>query len=113
MILQNLSTLRSNKGLKKITFKKGGGNLKDKFLKKEEEFRLLVEGVKEYAMYALTPEGRVATWNSGAERIKGYTEEEAVGLNFEVFFTSEDRKKGLPAKLLEEARKAWDWGFQL
>jgi PAS domain S-box-containing protein len=60
----------------------------------EERFRLLVESVKGYAMFVLDPEGRVATWNAGAERIKGYTAAEILGQHFSVFYAPEDVEAG-------------------
>jgi PAS domain S-box-containing protein len=60
----------------------------------EERFRLLVESVKGYAMFALDPEGRVATWNAGAERIKGYTAAEIIGQHFSVFYVPADVEAG-------------------
>ena len=57
----------------------------------EEQFRLLVSGVTDYALYMLDPQGRVTSWNAGAERIKGYKAEEIIGRNFAQFFTAEDR----------------------
>jgi PAS domain S-box-containing protein len=71
----------------------------------ERNFRLLVEGITDYAIYMLDPEGRVANWNKGAERIKGYKAKEIVGKHFSVFYTPEDRAAGLPRKALEIARK--------
>jgi PAS domain S-box-containing protein len=71
----------------------------------ERNFRLLVEGITDYAIYMLDPEGRVANWNRGAERIKGYKAKEIVGKHFSVFYTPEDRAAGLPRKALEIARK--------
>ncbi len=71
----------------------------------EREFRLLVSGVTDHAMFMLTPEGRVANWNAGAERIKGYSADEIVGEHIERFYTKKDRDKGLPAKVLEQAAK--------
>lgn len=70
----------------------------------EEKFRTLVEGVKDYAIMMLDPEGNVVSWNEGAAAIKGYTAEEIMNRNFSIFYTPEDRKDGLPEKLLEEAR---------
>jgi PAS domain-containing protein len=52
----------------------------------ERHFQLLVQGVKEYAIFMLDPEGRIATWNSGAERIKGYRAEEIIGEHFSRFY---------------------------
>ena len=66
-------------------------------------FQLLVEAVKDYAIYLLDPEGYVASWNSGAERIKGYSAEEIIGQHFSRFYTPEDRASGLPQRVLETA----------
>jgi formate hydrogenlyase transcriptional activator len=62
----------------------------------EERFRLLVEGVKDYAIFILDPQGRVTSWNPGAERIKGYPAEEIVGQHFSRFYTQEDIERGKP-----------------
>ncbi len=70
----------------------------------EERFRLLVENVADYAIYALDPDGRVTTWNLGAQRLKGYDATEAIGLHFEVFFSREDAAAGKPARELAAAR---------
>ena len=67
-------------------------------------YRLLVQGVTDYAIYLLDPEGIVTNWNAGAERAKGYTAEEIVGQHFSRFYSAEDREQGLPARVLEEAR---------
>ncbi len=69
----------------------------------EEQFRLLVEQVEGYAIFMLDATGHVATWNSGAEKAKGYTVEEIVGEHFERFYTAQDRASGRPARLLREA----------
>jgi PAS domain S-box-containing protein len=71
--------------------------------KSEERFRLLVEGVKDYAIFMLDPEGRVASWNEGAHRIKGYRREEILGRHFSVFYTEEDVKRGHPEEELRIA----------
>jgi PAS domain S-box-containing protein len=68
-----------------------------------EQFRLLVQGVSDYAIYMLDPEGRITNWNSGAERIKGYRAEEIVGQHFSRFYTEEDRAAGLPSVSLGRA----------
>ena len=70
-----------------------------------ERFRLLVEGVDEYAILMLDPEGRIVSWNSGAERIKGYSAEEAIGQHFSIFYTSEAVERGQPEGELEIARR--------
>src|SRR2546421_1205842 len=62
----------------------------------EERFRLLVESVKEYAIFVLDPAGRVASWNVGAEAIKGYAAEEILGQHFSGFYPPGDRANGQP-----------------
>jgi PAS domain S-box-containing protein len=69
----------------------------------EERFRLLVDGVKDYALFMLDPEGRVASWNQGAERIKGYQANEILGRHFSCFYSSEEVKAGKPERELEKA----------
>ena len=69
----------------------------------EQRFRLLVQGVTDYAIYMLTPEGMVSNWNVGAERIKGYSYDEIVGQHFSRFYTDEDRLAGVPARALGTA----------
>jgi len=71
----------------------------------EERFRLLVQGVSDYAIYMLSPEGVVSNWNVGAQRIKGYSEQEIVGQHFSRFYTDTDREGGLPARALGTAAK--------
>lgn len=68
----------------------------------EERFRLLIEGVRDYAIYMLDPMGTIQSWNSGAELIKGYTAQEVVGKHFRMFFRSEDVAQGLPGKQLRD-----------
>lgn len=68
-------------------------------------FRLLVEGVKDYAIFLLDPDGNVATWNVGAERIKGYTAEEIIGEHFSQFYPREARESKWPERELEIAAK--------
>jgi PAS domain S-box-containing protein len=71
-----------------------------------DQFRLMVEQVKDYAIFLLDPKGYVASWNAGAERIKGYRAAEIIGKHFSVFYTKEDIKSGLPQRELEIARSA-------
>ena len=71
----------------------------------EERFRLLVQGVTDYAIYMLSPQGEVTNWNVGAERIKGYSYNEIVGQHFSRFYTEEDRAAGLPARALGNAAR--------
>jgi PAS domain S-box-containing protein len=70
----------------------------------EEVFRLLVEGVKDYAIFLLDPEGRVVSWNAGAERIKGYAAEEILGRHFSTFYPKEAVEQGWPEHELGVAR---------
>jgi len=69
----------------------------------EEQFRLLVEGVTDYAIYMLDPRGLVSSWNAGARRIKGYEPEEIIGRHFSHFYTDEDKADDLPRRALEIA----------
>jgi PAS domain S-box-containing protein len=69
-----------------------------------EQFRLLVQGVVDYDICLLSPDGVVTTWNSGARRIKGYSAEEIIGRNFSAFYTDEARAQGEPAANLAAAR---------
>jgi len=69
----------------------------------QEQFQLLVNGVTDYAIYMLDPSGLVSSWNSGAERIKGFRRDEIVGEYFSRFYTAEDREAGLPERALETA----------
>ncbi|WP_410857803.1 PAS domain S-box protein [Paraburkholderia sp. SIMBA_054] len=69
----------------------------------EEQFRLLVQGVTDYAIFMLSPTGEVTSWNVGGERIKGYTREEILGRHFSCFYTDEDRANGAPAQTLSIA----------
>ncbi|NML62103.1 PAS domain S-box protein [Massilia sp. RP-1-19] len=71
----------------------------------EQHFRLLVQGVVDYAIYMLSPGGEVSNWNAGAERIKGYQAAEVVGSHFSRFYTEPDRKSGLPALALATAER--------
>lgn len=66
----------------------------------EERFRLLVQGVRDYAIYMLDPTGHISNWNSGAEAIKGYSAKEIVGEHFSRFYTEEDRQAGEPERAL-------------
>jgi PAS domain S-box-containing protein len=84
--------------------------------KSEERFRLLVERVKDYAILMLDPEGRIVSWNEGAERIKGYRAEEIIGQSVARFYTPEDIERGHPEDLLKKAEaegQAEDEGWRV
>jgi len=70
-----------------------------------EQFRLLIESVEDYAIFLLDPQGNVASWNPGAERIKGYRAEEIIGRHFSVFYPSEDSERGKPQRELQVAAR--------
>jgi PAS domain S-box-containing protein len=69
----------------------------------EHQFQLLVQGVKDYAIFMLDPQGRITTWNSGAERIKGYAADEVIGEHFSRFYTEDDQREGVPMRGLLRA----------
>jgi PAS domain S-box-containing protein len=71
----------------------------------ERNFRLLVDGITDYAIYMLDTEGHITNWNKGAERINGYKAKDIVGKHFSVFYTPEDRAADLPRRTLEIARR--------
>jgi PAS domain S-box-containing protein len=75
-------------------------------LESERRFRLLVQGVTDYAIYMLSPEGVVTNWNAGAQRIKGYMADEIVGQHFSRFYTVEDVERRAPFTALEQARSS-------
>ncbi|MBN9518737.1 PAS domain S-box protein [bacterium] len=76
---------------------------KERARAESEHFRLLVQGTTDYAIFMLDPEGRVATWNAGAERLKGYAATDIVGRHFSRFYPPEDIARGWPD---EELRRA-------
>ena len=71
----------------------------------EQQFRLLVESVEEYAIYMLDPDGNVATWNAGARKMKGYSADEIIGKNFACFYMPDELAAGKPLRNLQEAEK--------
>jgi len=75
-----------------------GGHLKET----EDRFRTLVAGIRDYAIFMMDPQGRITTWNPGAERLTGYTESEALGQHFSRFFPEEEVAAGRPAEILRE-----------
>jgi PAS domain S-box-containing protein len=91
-------------GFAKITRDLSERKVAEEVLKRsEEQFRLLVQGVTDYAIYMLDPEGNVVSWNAGAQHIKGYEPSEIIGQHFSRFYTEEDQTDELPRKALETA----------
>jgi PAS domain S-box-containing protein len=70
-----------------------------------EQFRFIVAGVRDYAIFSLDPTGHILTWNAGAELIKGYRPDEVIGRHFSLFYTEEDRARDHPAEELEIAAR--------
>ena len=80
-----------------------------KLRESEQQFRLLIQSVTDYAIYMLDVHGRVASWNAGAQRIKGYSPEEIIGRHFSNFYTEADRDAGIPRIGLETATRIGRW----
>jgi PAS domain S-box-containing protein len=76
-----------------------------RLLESEARFRQLVEGVVDYAIFHLDPNGIISTWNTGAQRIKGYSPDEIIGAHLSRFYTEEDQAAGVPQKALDTARR--------
>jgi PAS domain S-box-containing protein len=74
-------------------------------LSSERQFKLLVDGIADHALYMLDPSGIIINWNTGAERIKGYRADEIIGQHFGRFYAAEDRARGAPAAMLDAARR--------
>ncbi|MDB5552770.1 MAG: hybrid sensor histidine kinase/response regulator [Rhizobium sp.] len=105
-----IDTIRDKKGgligFAKITRDLSERKSSEELLRKsEQQFRLLVQGVTDYAIYMMDPEGHVSSWNAGAERIKGYKPEEIISEHFSRFFRQEDREAGIPEKALHSAKE--------
>ncbi len=88
---------RCHVGFAKVTRDLTARRMAEEELRRSEErFRLMVETVQDYAIFMLDPRGHILSWNLGAERIKGYTAEQAIGQHFSLFYTDEDRARGHP-----------------
>jgi PAS domain S-box-containing protein len=93
-------------GFAKVTRDLSERRMADEALKQsQEQFRLLVQGVTDYALYLLDKDGRVSNWNLGAQRIKGYLPAEIIGQHFSRFYTEEDRQAGEPQKALATVKR--------
>ena len=93
-------------GFAKITRDLTDRKIADEALRRsEDQFRLLVQGVTDYAIYMLDPDGQITNWNAGAQRIKGYAPEEIIGQHFSRFYVEEDREAELPQRALETAAR--------
>jgi len=116
-----ITALRDPKG-KLLAFSKITRDLSDRRLQEEElrrseeRFRLLIEGVQDYAIYMLNPEGVISSWNAGARRIKGYEASEIIGKHFSRFYSADDIAAGKPWAELAMARehgRAEDEGWRV
>jgi len=93
-------------GYAKVTRDLSERRVAEESLRRSEElFRLLVQGVIDYAIYMIDPQGIVTSWNAGAQRIKGYLPEEVVGTSFSRFYRPEDRERGEPQRALATAAR--------
>jgi PAS domain S-box-containing protein len=81
----------------------GADNIRDALTQSDEQFRLLVEGVRDYAIFMLDAEGRVSSWNAGAQLIKGYTADEVIGRHFSMFYPPDALARDWPATELRRA----------
>jgi PAS domain S-box-containing protein len=91
-------------GSDRVWWRPGGRDLSDGDDQPEAtEFSAFVSAVKDYAIFMLDPDGYITSWNTGAERLKGYTEDEILGNHFSIFYTEPQREAGLPERLLDEA----------
>lgn len=77
----------------------------EKLRRSEQTFRMLVESVRDYAIFMLDPEGRISSWNAGAQHLKGYRAEDVLGRSFSIFYTEPDRARAHPQEELEYAKK--------
>jgi len=84
----------------------------EKLRDRESQIRIMVDAVTDYALFKLDPEGIVSSWNIGAQRIKGYREDEIVGKHFSIFYTPEDRQGGVPAEALGKATKEGRYDYE-
>src|SRR5579859_5429310 len=99
--------MRASRGasgaVKRALSRDQGDGSREAVRKTAQDFHLLVDSIRDYAIFHLDPEGRVATWNLGARRIKGYLKEEIIGKHFSIFYTPEDIAAGKPEAALATA----------
>jgi PAS domain S-box-containing protein len=96
--------------------KRGAGTANDSDVPLEDRYQMLIDAVQDYAIFMLDPTGRVASWNSGARKIKGYEPDEIIGRHFSIFYTPEDIAGGKPARelaLATEHGRAEDQGWRV
>jgi PAS domain S-box-containing protein len=105
VVLDGSPSTIASEGHRSITKLKQDGSVlpKIEWHEREEPFGLFVETVREYAIFMLDPNGRIASWNAGAERIKGYRASEIIGQHFSIFYPKEDVGSGKPQRLLAVA----------
>ncbi len=108
-LLSTVDAERNDLGLRSydelIQLRRGQRSQQAALEQSEEQFRLLVQSVTDYAIFMLDPTGVVANWNSGARRIKGYEPDEIIGKHFSLFYSRQDREAGLPALGLQTAAR--------
>lgn len=101
--LQSLDPLRSDDENKDTKSARESRDRYEASITPDGRYRLLIEAIHDYAIYMLDAQGRVASWNPGARRFKGYEPEEIIGEHFSRFYTEEDREAGVPRRALSEA----------
>jgi PAS domain-containing protein len=74
--------------------------IEDALRESEENYRMLLDGIRDYAIFMMDPIGDIVTWNAGAERIKGYRADEIIGRNFSLFFASEEIELARPQEVV-------------
>src|SRR6202035_2461199 len=74
----------------------------DALRESEERYRMLLDGIQNYAIFSMDPRGQILSWNAGAERIKGYTADQIIGRNFSCFFPSAEIEQGRPEEILRK-----------
>jgi len=85
-------------------------NANEAYRQSEEKLRLMVEAVRDYAIFLLDPDGRIASWNIGAERLKGYRADEIIGKHFSIFYPDEARRRDHPSEELRRAKAEGRYG---